>query len=197
MITNDWLEVLQNAVGESDIVDVSDCYGAEVQVILAVGNTTPHIAGTRILIQTSSNTTGDEDWATEAMSVSTIGTANNDQPDAAVSVGATTITIGNTSGFDSDAVQWIFIRDDTLANSEICQVVSHVSNASITIQDGLTQAHGTTTSNLYNIVDVFSPVPLPFGAMRARVIFDNTLGGASVGAAVYGYARITKVTSVA
>jgi hypothetical protein len=189
-----WIEVLENTVAETDTIVTSGFYGGEVHVVLAIGEAAVAHTGTQVLVQVSSNSSGDEDWTNLATFISASGTAVSEAPSVAVSATDTVIQVASTTGFEDDGVKWIFFKDDTLADSEVCLLVSHEGTPSLTMQDGVTNAHGTGTSAMFDIVDVFPPVLLPFGCMRVRVIFDNTYD--NNGANVYGYGRITEVTSV-
>ena len=60
---DEWAEIAQNAVREGATTDVSGCYAATLHISYALTSATAH-TGTKIEIQLSSNTTGDENWTT-------------------------------------------------------------------------------------------------------------------------------------
>lgn len=189
---DEWAEVAQNAVREGTTVDVSGCYGAALNINIAISSTTAH-TGSRIIVQVSSNSSGDEDWHDLVPFLTSSGTANSEAiTDNPLAAASTTIAVANTTGYDADGVIPIFIEDGTVANSEICWLVSHVANTSITVQDGTTNEHAQNTL-MYNIVDTYI-VELPFDANRVRIIYDNTHD--PDGATIHTYSRITKVTGI-
>ena len=189
---DEWAEVAMNAVREGATTNVSDSYGTTLNINCALSSTTAH-TGTKIAVQVSSNTTGDEDWHELISFITTTGTANSeaitDNPLVATS---TTITVASTTGYDADETRFIFIEDGTVADSEICLLVSHVADTSVAIQDGTANEHAQNTL-MYNIVDTYT-VELPFAANRVRVIYDNTYD--SNGSTIHTYCRISKVTGI-
>lgn len=189
---DEWAEIAQNAVREGATVDVSGCYNAALHINVAISSTTAH-TGTKVEVQVSSNSSGDEDWHELVSFLTSVGTANSEVPSDNIDATDTTITVASTTGYDADETRMIFIEDTTVADSEICLLVSHVADTSITVQDGVTNAHIAATTVMYNIVDTYV-IELPFSANRVRVIYDNTFD--SNGATVHTYSRITKVTGI-
>jgi len=61
---DEWAEVAQNAVREGGTTSVATSYGAALNINCAISSGAAH-TGTKIEVQVSSNTTGDEDWHTE------------------------------------------------------------------------------------------------------------------------------------
>lgn len=190
---DEWAETAQNAVREGATTDVSGCYGASLHISIALTSETAH-TGTKIEIQLSSNTSGDEDWTTLTTFIGPTGTANaepiTNDPLAAASTSA---TCASTTGlYDDDEARWIFIEDGTVANSEMVYLVSHVADTSVTWQDGTANEHAQTT-NMFDIAKRYV-IQLPITANRVRVIYDNTYD--SDGATVHTNTRITKVTAL-
>ena len=187
---DEWAEIAQNAVREGAEINISTCYEAALHIDMALSTTTAH-TGTKIEVQVSSNTSGDEDWTTLLSFIGPTGTANSEaitnNPLAAAS---TTATCADTTGFVADEIRWIFIEDATVANSELCLLVSAVTNTSVTWQDGTTNAHVQNTL-MYNIANTYA-ISLPMWISRARVIYDNTYD--SDGSTVHTKCRLSKVT---
>lgn len=184
-------EVAQNAVLEGTIVDVSGCYEAALHIDFALSNATAH-TGTKIRVQVSSNTSGDEDWQDFYEFVSITGTTNLEViTNNPLSAGGTSITVASTTGYA--AGQWIFLEDvSTFANSEWCFVTAVVTNTSMTILDGVTRQHAV--NSICNSIAANYVIHIPAWANRVRVVYDNTYD--SDGATVAVRARISKVTGV-
>lgn len=192
---DEWAAIAQNAVREGAVIDLSTVFGASLNINLAVSGTSAH-TGTKIEIQVSSNSSGDEDWHTLASFIGGINAVPDEQAltDDPLAAASTTIAVASTAGrWDDDEIRWIFILDGTVANSEICLLVSHVANTSITILDGTTNEHAQNT-NMYDTVDTWT-YKLPFDAYRARVIYDNTYD--PDGSQVHTSCRVTKTTAIA
>lgn len=170
----DWTAVAAGASGESGTIDISGSYATAIQIQAFLDSTTAH-EGTEFIVQTSFNTTGDEDWCDLTRFVDLVGTANSEaitnNPLAAAS---TTITVADTTGYTMDAtsMRWVAIEDATLINSELILQNGFTTNTNITCQDGTTNAHVQNTL-MYNIA--FSRViAVPFGSgVRARVVVNN------------------------
>ncbi len=89
-------------------------------------------------------------------------------------------------------MRWIFILDDTVADSEMCLLVSHQGTPSVTVQDGITNAH-TAADTLYNEAMTYT-YSIPIEYNRMRIIYDNTLD--SDGSQVHCKARLSVVTAM-
>ena len=191
----DWTAVAQNTASESATLDCSGHYATSIHIQAFLDSTTAH-TGTRFLVQTSSNTSGDEDWEDYHEFVGLIGTANSENiTNNPLSAGSTTITVADTGGeYESQdpTVKWIAIEDGTLANSELVLEVAFVSNTSITILDGTTNEHAQTTP-MYDIA-LSTSVIVDSSVYRARVICDNTFD--NNGSTCNYKVRATKVTAV-
>jgi len=189
---DEWAEIAQNAVREGATTDVSGCYAATLHIDIALTSATAH-TGTRIVVQVSSEESGDEGWTDLSEFVGPIGTADAEALTATEPVAETVIACASTTGlYDDDGSRWIFIEDNTVANSELIYVVSHSANASVTAQDGLANEHDTSDT-MYDIAKRYI-ITLPMTANRVRVIYDNTYD--SDGATVHTHTRISKVTGL-
>lgn len=187
-------EVAQNAVREGTTLDVSDSYDTTLAIYTALCNTTAH-TGTRVRVQVSHNASGDEDWSPLTEFIACVGTANSEViTNNPATAGTTVFTVADTTGYTADGILNVFLEDvSTFANSEWLLMVSHVSNTSITMQDGSTREHAQN-SIFYNVAQV-NFISVPFGVQRVRVIYDNTYD--SDGATVATRCVRTKVTAVA
>uniref|UniRef100_A0A6M3IMR2 Uncharacterized protein n=1 Tax=viral metagenome TaxID=1070528 RepID=A0A6M3IMR2_9ZZZZ len=190
---DEWANVAQNAVREGATTDVSGCYEAALHIDIALTAAAAH-TGTKIRVEVSSNTSGDEDWSRYMEFIGPTGTPNTEpitnNPLAAAS---TTATCVSTTGlYDDDETRLIYIKDSTIANSELVLLVSHVADTSVTWQDGTTNEHAQNTA-MWDIAKSYV-IDLPMWANRVRTIYDNTYD--SDGAACDTKCRISKVTAV-
>ncbi len=185
-------EIAQNAILEGTTVDVSGCYSAALHIDFAMSSAVAH-TGTKIRVQVSSNTSGDEDWEDLYDFVSITGTDNTENiTNNPLAAAGTSITVADTTGYTVNG-SWRFLEDvGTFANSEWVYQTAYVTNTSITILDGVTRQHNQN-SVLHSIADNYV-VDLPDWANRVRIIYDNTYS--PTGATVAVRARISKVTAV-
>lgn len=189
---DEWAEIAQDAVREGAITDVSGCYSAIIHVDIGLSSTTAH-TGTKIAVQISSNTSGDEDWTTLTEFIGPTGTANEASFDDTEAAGQTILSVGVTTGFEDPETRWIFIEDKgTVADSEMALLVSYVNDDTITVQDGIANAKDTA-DDCYNIADTYA-IEIPMATNRVRVIYDNTHD--ADGSTVHTKTRISKVTAI-
>ncbi len=187
---DEWAEVAQNAVREGATTDVSGAYDVILHISVALSNETAH-TGSKIDVQISGNTSGDEDWTTLMSFIGPTGTANSEVTSGTETAGATVIECASTTGYVADETRWIFFEHTTPANSELALLVSAVTNTSVTLQDGIT--NDQTAGTMFNIAQNYV-VNLPFSANRVRVIYDNTFD--VDGATIFTLARLSKVTGI-
>lgn len=186
-------EIAQNAVREGATTTINDSYKTNLFIQYAQTDATAH-AGTRIIVQVSSNTTGDEDWVTHTEFGSKTGTGNLEViTNNPATAGTTVFTVADTAGYVADGVLEVFLEDvTTFANSEWLSLVSAVTNTSATMLDGSTREHAQN-SILNNIAKTYK-VELEVGYSRVRVIYDNTYD--SDGATVATRCRIAQTTAL-
>jgi len=186
-------EIAQNTILEGATVDVSGCYSAALHIDYAQSNATAH-TGTRIRVQVSSATSGDEDWHDLAEVIPAYGTTNLEViTNNPLAVSGVTITVADTTGY-TVLGSWRFLEDvTTFANSEWIFQTGVVTNTSITIMDGVTREHAVN-SILNSIASRLPPIDIPDWAQRARVVYDNTYD--ADGATVAIHSRISKLTAI-
>lgn len=182
----DWTAVAQNTVVKSATYDFSGKHAGILHVQAALDTTTAH-TGTRMIVQISSNTAGDEDWQNLTEFVALIGTAATDLiENDPLAAAATSITL--TGHALTVLGRLLFIEDGTLANSEIVLESATAANA-ITIIDGTTNAHVVTTA-IFNVA-MTQDVSIPVGVNRIRLVVDN--GYDSDGSSINYKVRISTV----
>lgn len=167
----DWTAVAQNTIVKSTEFDYSTYSDGIIDIQAALDTTTAH-TGTRFIVQSSSSSSGDEDWSNLTEFVGLIGTANSEaitnNPAAA---GTTVLTCADTTGY-TVLGNWRFIEDATLINSELIFQTAVSANTSITILDGTTNAHVQNTL-MFNVA-LSQSVSIPKSIRRLRVVIDNT-----------------------
>ena len=187
-------EVAQNAVREGADIDMTTAFGGELHISLALTTTTAH-TGSRIIVQTSGNTTGNEDWEDLWDASYLIGTANTEViTNNPAAIGTTVFTVADEVGFVADGVLDVFLEDvDTFANSEWMKLVSAVVDTSVTVQDASTRAHAQ--NSLFSNVARRIIVPIDMTTVRARILYDNTYD--PDGSTIACKSRIVRVTAIA
>lgn len=120
-------------------VDVSTKFAATIVLYHALVEATANTNAGSFYVQISPSASGDEDWVTVAQYTANTGTADTEAMTATEPVGETVLACASTTGFL--ATDLLYIQDTgTLADSEwaLCQEI--VSNTSINLVDGLTNA---------------------------------------------------------
>lgn len=171
----DWTAVAQNTVAESATITCSSNYMTILHLQAFLDSTTAH-TGTGFRLQTSSADSGDEDWNDYGGEwQGLVGTANSEAMTNILLAGSTTITVSDTGGnYEAEPCgQWIAIEDSTLVNSELVFQTGFLADASITILDGATNQHASSTV-LWDIA-LTRTLLVPLGTNRARLLINNTL----------------------
>ncbi len=187
---DEWAEVAQNAVREGATTDISGNYKTTLAIDYSLSDATAH-TGSKIEVQTSNATSGDEDWTTYRAFITLTGTQNLEAMGTEAG-GQTVLEVTSTTGYVADETRWIFIEDNTVADSEMCLLVSAVTDTSVIVLDGITNAH-TSADTLNNIADRVI-ITVPVGYNRMRVIYDNTFD--SNGATIHTHMTIVEVTAL-
>lgn len=178
-VVDAWAAVAQNAIREGAIVDLESDQNAILHIDCALTAAVSH-TGTEIIVQVSSSATDDEFWSNLTPVIGPLGTPNTENiTNDPLAAGSTTITCASTIGYTTKA-EWRFIKDVTIANSELIMQTDVSANVNISILDGTKRAHVLNTP-MWSIADTLL-VQLPAEARRARVIYNNTYDsdGASI-----------------
>jgi hypothetical protein len=199
---DEWEEVAQNSVREGATIDVSGCYEALLHILCCLSSTAAH-TGTEIIVEVSSNTTGDEDWSVLTRLIGPVGTAVKADFAGNEAAGQTELSITNpaTANVDNDGKLKFIEHTATVADCEVVYQVSNTGDAgdTVTVLDGLTNAQ-TTDSDLWDIDSATASavgsyvVALPFAVSRARVIYNNKYD--PDGATVHTNCRLSQVTAL-
>ena len=164
------VQVAAQAIVHSAEVGVDTEYENWLHLQAALDSTTAH-TGTKFTVQASSAAAGDEDWHDLFSLVLCVGTAATEAFAATEPAAETVIAVADTTGFVTYGI-WLFVKDDTIANSEMVEQVSHVANVSVTILDGLTNEH-TSADALWNVADSKAWLIGGGPGLRVRVVVDN------------------------
>jgi hypothetical protein len=185
---------------EGATVDVSACYQASLHIAVAIVTAATVANGCEIRIQVSANTTGNEDWFDFTTFQGPIAAASASNTEAItnnpLTAGSTTITCASTTGYTIPTGTdngYRYIKDTTIANSEVILQTSLTTNTNIVILDGTANEH-IQTIPMWNIVGLYT-VQIPDTANRVRIIYNNTKD-ATTGAAVDVMSRISKITAI-
>ena len=193
----DWTAVAAAGTAQSGAIDISGSYATGIQIQAFLDSATAH-EGTEFIIQTSFNTTGNEDWSDLARFTDLVGTANSEaitnNPLAAAS---TTITCASTTGYTVDAtsMRWVAIENATLANSELILQTGFTTDTNITCLDGTTNEHAQNTL-MWNIASSRT-IAIPFGSgVRARVVVNNNYDADGTASSLNFRVRKVLVTAI-
>lgn len=131
--------------------DVSTKFAATIicfhSAVEATANTNPG----SFYIQVSGESSGNASWGTVAQFTASVVTDNIEAVSGTENAGATVIECASTTGYT--AALPIYFKNGTLANSEWAFIQSIVTNTSVTVIDGITNAQ--TGSNMHNNADIF------------------------------------------
>lgn len=190
-VIQDWLQVAAQGIVEGGPVSIADGYDNFLFAQAALDSTTAH-TGTKFRVQVSNQTSGDEDWHDLFEIILCVGTAATEALAGAETGGAATVLeVADTTGFVTNGI-WLFLKDDTIAASELVFQLSYVTNTSITVLDAITNSH-TAADALWNVAESKS-WQLPSAAQRVRLIVDNNYDS---GASTICYrAWVVKVTAL-
>ena len=194
---DEWQNVAQNTVVEGATADVSGNYQTVLTIAVAlVTDATASANGPEIVVQISSNTAGDEDWIDLTRFQGPIGTPNKeDSTENPLNAGDTTLNMASTTGYTKPTGTdngLRYLKDATIADSEIVFQNGLTTNTNITVVDGTTNTH-QNTMDFYNIAGVYI-IQIPDSANRVRVIYNNTKDAA--GSACDVMARLSKITGI-
>jgi hypothetical protein len=140
------------------------CFHASVE---ATANTNPG----SFLVQVSGSASGDEDWATVAQFTATSSTADDEAMTATEPAGETVLAVASTTGFV--AGDTLYIQDvGTVADSEWAKCQEIVTNTSVNLIDGLTNAKDSS-DKIWNDADIFTCSLDLTAISRLRVVFHH------------------------
>jgi len=122
-------------------------------------------------VQISPATSGNDSWSDLVTITFGTTTAEAEVLTGTEAAGSTVLELASTTNLAR--LSRILIRNSTVANSEFADIASIVTNTSITVVDGITNAQ--TGSTVYTQADQ-RIVALPYGANRVRVTYYAPTG---------------------
>jgi len=163
--------VAASSVAISSAFDMSTKLGGIISVRFGRRAVTAAGAGANIRIEASSATSGDNTWYPLATFTSAFAVCEGEALTGTVAAGQKVLTLSSTTNLTAGDV--IFIDNGTIANSEWGRIKSIVASTSVTLEDDLVNAQ--TSSTIYDLAEIYSPVSIPEAAMRIRVVADGSL----------------------
>ena len=163
--------VAASSVVISSAFDMSTKLGGIVYVRFGRRAATATSFGANIRIEASHAASGDNSWYPLTVFTSTIAAVEAEAVSGTVNAGTNVITVASTTNLAAGDI--IFINNSTIENSEWARIKSIVTNTSVTIEDNLVNAQ--TGSTIYDGAEIFSPVVIPEGVMRIRVVVDGSV----------------------
>jgi len=167
---DEWAQIVATAIRVGADIAIPDDIGVLLEITLAHDSANAHANGALVIVEVSSNTTGDEDWSElipggYRSDGATATLANVDQESS-----GTSLYVDATSGFITKFLLF-FVKDATIANSEIGRVGSWNADDAIYPVDNLTNTHQNTADVFNKVFQWIVSVPKEF--RRARVIIWN------------------------
>lgn len=169
-LLQEWTQVAAQAIVHSGEEGIDTDYENWLHFQAGLDSTTAH-TGTKVIVEVSSAATGDEDWHELFSQIVCVGTAATEALGGNEAAGQTVLEVADTTGFTTYGI-WLFLKDDTIANSELVRQTAHSANTSITILDGTTNAH-TSADALWNIAESKAWLIGGGPGLRVRVVVDN------------------------
>lgn len=163
--------VSASSVAVGSAIDVSGKLGGIVYVRFGRRSATAAGAGVKIRIEASSKTSGDNSWYPIAEYTTAYAACESEAVSGTVSSGTNVITVASTTNLAAGDL--IFIDNGTIGNSEWGRIKAILANTRVTIEDNLVNAQ--TSSTIYDSAEIFTPVEIPQGAVRVRVVADGSL----------------------
>ena len=165
---DEWAQIAAAAIRVGADVSIPDDIGFLFEITLCHDSINAHANGALVTVEVSGNTTGDEDWSELTSFRSTGGTAVKQDVD--VESTGSTLYLQATASFETKNDRY-FIKNNTIANSEIIRNNGFGSNDFVTPMDALTNTQ-QTTADAFNVVDQWV-IRVPKEARRARVVVWN------------------------
>lgn len=187
---DEWAIVTAASMREGASSDIPDDIEVAIEVTICKVEAVAHDGECEIIIEVSGNTTGDEDWTELVTLKINAETASTTTLDVEAAATATTVPLTATADFTTKGDKY-FIKNGTIANSEVVRNNGYSDGVSITILDGLTNTQQNGVS-IYTSVEQFA-ITIPAAYRRIRVLVNNLDADCDV----VSRTRIAKVTDIA
>ena len=166
----EWAQIAAAATRIGADIATPDDVGVLLEITVCHDSANPHANGALVTVEVSGNTSGDEDWSELIPGGyrSSGGTAEKDDVD--IESSGMTLYIASTSGFTTKMDRY-FVKNNTIANSEIVRNNGYAIDDYIQLVDSLTNTQ-QTSADIFSIVDQWI-VRVPKEFRRARVLVWN------------------------
>ena len=182
-------QIASNGVLQSDDQDVSTKYAGSFYLWLGRDDTGGALTeGVDITVEGSGKASGDDAWIPLANFKSGVTTPETEAVTGTESAGATVIELASTTNLVVNDL--VLLKNTTIGNSEFGKIVAVVSNTSITLMDGITNAQ--TGSTVYDQAERYVASGLDLmSTLRVRVVYN----ACNTGRTVVAYALATWMDS--
>ena len=168
---DEWAVITAATIREGAAIAIPDDIAISIQVTISKVEAVAHDGHAEIIIEVSDQTSGDEDWTELPSKVEiTAETASTTTLDVEAAATATTVPLTATANFTTKGDRY-FIKNGTIANSEIVRNNGYSDGVSITILSGLTNTQQNGVS-IYTSAEqwIFAISP---EYRRCRVLINN------------------------
>lgn len=186
---DEWAVVSAASMREGAIENIPDDIEVTLEITICKVEAVAHDGECHIIIEVSGNTIGDEDWTELITFKINAETAATTTLDVEASATDTLIPLAATGNFDTKGDRF-FIKNGTIANSEIVRNNGVNAGVSITILDGLTNTQQNGVS-IYTSVEQFA-MTISGTYRRCRVLVNNLDADCDV----VSRTRMSKVTDL-
>lgn len=157
------------SVVNSSAVNTSTKLGGLIQARFGRRAATAATAGINLRLESSSLASGDNSWFPFTVYTSNFATCIAKSVTGLVSSTNVITTPSTTSLAVGDI---IYIDNTTFGNGEWARIKAISTNSSVTVEDQLVNAQ--TGSIFYNAAEIYTPVTIPEGSVRIRIVDDGS-----------------------
>ena len=149
---DEWAEIAAAAIRKGAEVSIPDDIGILLLITVAHSSGLNHANGALVTIEGSENTSGNEDWSEVVPGGlrSSGGTSAENTVDQNSS--GSSLYVDGTTAYETKMKKF-FIKDGTIADSEIARVLNWDVGISVDTVKDMTNSHALTTTKVYSIVD--------------------------------------------
>ena len=186
---DEWAVITAATMRKGVEVAIPDDMQVALEVAVCKVEAVAHDGEGIVIIEVSGNTTGNEDWTEMVTFKINAETAATTTLDVEAAAAATVVPLTATANFTTKGDKY-FIKNGTIANSEIVRNNGYSDGVSITILDGLTNTQQNGVS-IYTTVEQFA-ITLPDMCRRTRVLINNKDADCDI----VSRTRLSKVTDL-
>ena len=186
---DEWAIIAAATMRKGAEVAIPDDMQIALEVTLCKVEAVAHDGEGIVIIEVSGNTSGNEDWTEMVTFKINAETAATTTLDVEAAAAATVVPLTATANFITKGDKY-FIKNGTIADSEIVRNNGYTDGVSITILDGLTNTQQNGLS-IYTTVEQFA-ITLPDMYRRARVLINNKDADCDI----VSRTRLSKVTDL-